>query len=127
MPHACGSTIERGPEAGRKGSRYVLDCVSATADFREQRRGVTCLNCNIASKEDRVATLEVLCLVFEPKSQSSNGFLCVESCRFALLAYRVHQLRARYENELRLASPPFEWGEMERASAWEVDDDEIAF
>jgi hypothetical protein len=51
--------------------------------FVNKRRGVTCLNCNIASQEDRVAWLEVLCLVFGPKSQSSNAFLCVESCRFA--------------------------------------------
>jgi len=49
--------------------------------FVNRRRGVTCLNSNIASQEDRVVWLEVLCLVFEPKSQSGNAFLCVESCR----------------------------------------------
>lgn len=44
-----------------------------------------------------------------------------------LLANSVHQLRAQYENELELASPPIEWLGMERASAWEVNDDETAF
>lgn len=49
-----------------------------------------------------------------------------ESCRFAF--WQTECISYGHDtNELGLASPPFESLGMERASAWEVDDDETAF